>query len=156
MTSGLISKLICKEIQSNANMTELGEIINLEKETFGEHGGIDIWTLRPILRCGKVYVAIADDEIVSVAEYMPDMANRMFLYGFSTRVSAQNKGYGDYLLSATEIELSKLGINEIFLTVAPTNIKAINLYKKHGYENIGENPDEYGVKEPRLLMAKKL
>ena len=48
------------------------------------------------------------------------------------------------------------GCNKINLEVRVDNIKAINLYKKHGFEEVYVRKDYYGKGEDALILSKNI
>lgn len=54
----------------------------------------------------------------------------------------RGKGYGSVLLEDTLTEAKKIGFNLVKLKVYEQNMRAFNLYKKHGFTILGKEGDE--------------
>ncbi len=69
----------------------------------------------------------------------------------------RGKGKADALMSFMHTECKARGIKEIFLEVRESNMPAILLYKKHGYEQISVRRKYYSAPtEDALIMRKTL
>ncbi|WP_319369846.1 N-acetyltransferase [uncultured Ilyobacter sp.] len=147
-----------KFIEVRGEDTEIiNGILDLEKINFGANGGVDIWTLKPLVRYGKVFVLMDEDIVVSAIEFIHKFESReMYLYGVSTRKEFWGRGCAKELIKRSTEYFKEKGIEKISLTVAPENKRAVGLYKKIGYtlENIQKS--EYGEGVDRLYMVKKL
>ena len=132
------------------------EIVSIEEEAFGENGGVDEWILKPMVRYGKVFVLNDGKNVVSIAEFIKTFDNGVFLYGLCTKKDSRGKGYAKEILKRSEEFFRESKMKSIELTVAPDNIRAINLYKNLNYEVRELQKDEYGKGIDRLLMKKKI
>lgn len=142
---------------TNADLELLEKIEKLELEAFGGQGGVDFWILKALIRYGKVFILKEGEELVSIAEYMQVFEKKeVFLYGLCTAKKFRNKGNAKKILELSEKTFREKDYKSIFLTVAPENELAINLYKKQGYliEKLEKN--EYGKNINRYLMKKVL
>lgn len=132
------------------------EIVYIEEEAFGKNGGVDEWILKPMVRYGKVFVLNDGKTVVSIAEFMKNFDEGVFLYGLCTKKDSRGRGYAKEILKRSEEFFKKNKIKKIELTVAPDNIRAINLYKSLNYEIRELQRNEYGEGVDRLLMEKNL
>lgn len=133
------------------------QIIEVEKEAFGESGGVDEWILKPIIRYGKVFVLIIEDEVIGIAEYIRDFdGDEVFLYGFSIKKEYRKCGYGKKLLEKSIEVFRENKIKKIGLTVALENEGAIELYKKMGFKKEEMLKDEYGKGVDRLYLGREI
>lgn len=133
------------------------EILNLEKEVFGEKGAIDIWNLKPYIKYGRVFVAIKNNEIIGCCELLKDWReSKAYLYGFLIKKGLIGKGYGRTFLEEILKKLTDETIKEVELTVSPENISAIRLYEKCGFEKIAYIENEYGLGNHRFIYKKIL
>lgn len=133
------------------------QIIEVEKEAFGESGGVDEWILKPIIRYGKVFVLIIEDEVIGIAEYIRDFdGDEVFLYGFSIKKEYRKCGYGKKLLEKSIEVFRENKIKKIGLTVALGNEGAIELYKKMGFKKEEMLKDEYGKGIDRLYLGREI
>ncbi len=147
-----------KFIEVHGDDTEIIKgILDLEKATFGANGGVDIWTLKPLVRYGKVFVLMEGDLVISAIEFIHKFDSKeVYLYGVSTRKEFWGKGCAKELIDKSTKYFIENGMERISLTVAPENSRAVGLYKKIGYilENIQKS--EYGEGIDRFYMVKKI
>lgn len=89
----------------------------------------------------SVYRAIySNTELVGIlAYYLHDGDHGYFywLYHLMIETKYQGKGYGEAAVKLAVKEMRQLGANEIRTMYMPGNIRAQNLYKKLGFEEIG-------------------
>lgn len=166
------------------NTQKLLEITKLEKDIMNETG-INEYTLQPIAHYGKLFtldyctnnekinelneyeiistfnykININLPKIVGVAEFLPSFTNRnhAHLFGFYVINEIRGKDIATLFLSTCENTLfNKYQIYTIDLTVSPNNKRAVNFYKKNGYEIIEFNQNYYGLNCERFIMLKKL
>ncbi|WP_027338661.1 GNAT family N-acetyltransferase [Halonatronum saccharophilum] len=141
------------------NDLELVEkLVQIEKEAFGD-GGLNNWGLVPMIYHGRVYTILSRGYPIGIAEYMRDMEepDKAYLYGLAIRSGFRGQGLSTCLLDYTLDDLKKLGIKKIELTVSPDNKGAIHLYeKKFSFKEVEYRKDEYGKREDRLIMEKKI
>lgn len=145
-------EIIC--IEEN-NKKYIEEIIKLEEEVFGKNGAIDYWNLKPLIKYGKVYALIVENELLACAEIMKKWDGRtVYLYGLAVKKGYSGKGYGYKILEKIlqDIQLEK--IENIELTVSQLNLNAIKLYEKFGFKRIKFLKDEYGKNIDRILYKK--
>lgn len=142
---------------NNADIELLEKIEKLEMEAFEGQGGVDFWILKALIRYGKVFILREEEELVSIAEYMQIFEKKeVFLYGLCTAKKYRNRGNAKKILELSEMIFRKKGYERIYLTVAPNNELAINLYEKQGYKIEKLEKDEYGKNIDRYLMKKVL
>lgn len=71
----------------------------------------------------------------------------------------QRKGYGQLLLEDIIQNPSRTGINSLVLEVRPSNLAAVSLYQKVGFQQIGIKPgyysDEEGVEDGMVLQKQR-
>lgn len=134
----------------------LQALMEIEQEAFGV-GGMNEWFLPPFVRRGQVYVLWVEgkEQPVGVAECMvtwgqPECA---YLFGIAIREGWRGQGLGTRFLLEICHRLQAMGFLALDLTVAPTNVPALRVYKdKLGFETIAFHREEYGQGEDRLVM----
>lgn len=134
------------------------QLVVLEAEAFGA-GGLDEWTLVPLIRHGRVFYLTRNGRISAAVQYMRDWENPRLAYlsGVAVAREMQGQGLGAELLRGSFAALAEEGITEIELTVGPDNTAAIELYKrKLGFEFLEYRPNEYGEGIDRWQMGLKL
>lgn len=136
---------------------DIDNIVKIEEEVFGKNGGADYWLIKAFVRYGLLLAIKERDEIISIAEYMETIEKKeLFLYGFLTREKFRGMGYAGKLIEYSEKTAQNMGYKGILLTVDPENLRALNLYKKKGYEIVEFQKDEYGKGVHRYLMRKSI
>jgi len=133
-------------------------LVQLDKEAFGE-GGMNAWHLVPLIRHGRVYVLKEDRAIVGSIQYMLDWASprKTYMVGVSIAKEFRGLGLGTQLLTKSLQILFSENMEEVELTVDPTNVGAVKIYEsKLGFKVTGSRKNEYGDGEDRLVMALSL
>lgn len=137
----------------------LEQIMDIEKKAFGK-GALSEYVIVPILRYGKVYAAVDEEnDPIACAYFMRDMNDIGTAYLMSIAVLPvfRGKNVGTELLKYAFTNLKRFGITHIRLTVDPANFNALSVYKeKLGFTVIESSKDEYGEGEDRLVMQKEL
>lgn len=134
------------------------QIVKLESDSFGE-GGLNEWTLMPLIRHGRVFYIAENDMLLACAQYMLDWNDhsKAYLVGISVIEEMRGKGLGTLLLEESLQILSEENISSVELTVDPQNKAAISVYdRKLGFIIVGQLADEYGEGINRIVMEKKL
>jgi len=134
------------------------QIVKLESASFGV-GGLNEWTLMPLIRHGRVFYIEENDMLLACAQYMLDWNNhyKAYLVGLSVKEEMRGKGLGTLLLKETLQILSEENIISVELTVDPQNKAAISVYdRKLGFVIVGQLADEYGKGINRIVMKKTL
>lgn len=110
------------------------------------HPSLALWEKRMANTADNVfvYVALIGDEVVGNLGFEVCTSPRrrhVGSFGMGVRDDMQGKGVGSALLS-TVIDLADnwLNLKRIELTVYADNVRAVNLYKKHGFAIEGESP----------------
>ena len=96
-----------------------------------------------------LYVAVRGDEVVGTASLngLPRRMSHRAELGITVLMSEWGKGLGKRLME-TVIEYAKnSGIEIIELAVRSDNERAIRLYKKHGFESVGEYKSYFKIDE---------
>lgn len=140
------------------DLIALQRYIELESDAFGA-GGLNEWTLVPLIRHGRVYAAHKNTEIVGLIEYMLDWdkPRRAYMVGVSMAKKVRGQGLGTVLIHKTLEMLAKEQITEVELTVDPDNQAARYVYeKKLGFVIKEVRKDEYGKGKNRIVMALSL
>lgn len=134
------------------------ELVALEHEAFG-HGGMNEWHLVPLIRHGRVFIALQDQDIVGSVQYMLDwdQPKRAYMYGIAMSKDWRGRGLGTAFLIETFRQLTADGIEEVELTVDPQNTAAIKVYQeKLGFSVTEFRKNEYGQGEDRIVMKVSL
>ena len=130
------------------------QIVSLEQETFG-YGGMNEWHLLPLIRHGRVFVSLQDQEVIGSVQYLLDWENpkRAYMYGVAMAKPWRGMGVGTSFLQETFHLLFDDGIEAIELTVSSKNVGAIKVYQeKLGFNATAFRKNEYGLGEDRMVM----
>jgi ribosomal-protein-alanine N-acetyltransferase len=137
----------------------LEQIMGIEKQAFGK-GALSEYVIVPMLRYGKVYAAVdEDDEPIACAYFMRDIneIGNAYLMSVAVLPVFRGKDVGTELLKYAFTHLKRFGITNIRLTVDPANFNALSVYReKLGFIVVENSKDEYGEGEDRLVMEKPL
>ena len=109
---------------------------------------------------GQVFIQFITDQ-----RRLADGKNRAYLYSFRIKPLYRSLGIGSKLLKTVISDLRQRGFRQAVLNVAKDNPRAIQFYKQHGFQIIGEDsgdwsyPDHQGiwreVHEPAFRMLKR-
>lgn len=147
-----------KAIDQSDN-TQLARILEIEKQAFGK-GALSEYVIVPMIRYGKVYTAVAeDDDPIACAYFMRDLneIGNAYLISVAVLPVFRGKDIGTELLKYAFSHLKRFGITKIRLTVDPANFTALSVYReKLGFIVVDNSKDEYGEGEDRLVMEKSL
>ena len=133
-----------------------GLLRQLEEYDFEAFGatGLRTYDLAVMAQAGAVLVARAGDEIVGGCQVMRVLDDPDFFYvvGFYIRPRWRGRHFGRELLRLVAEESRALGAKGLVLTVAPTNVAALALYKGAGFAEDRFVPHFYGEKEDRYIL----
>lgn len=97
---------------------------------------------------------------------LADGRNRAYFYSFRVQPAFRNLGLGSLMIKTIEEDLRQRGFSFLTLNVAKDNPRARELYERHGFKVIGQEPgiwsylDHEGhlryVNEPAWRMEKEL
>jgi len=136
--------------------TDIPEINRLEKQIF-----TDPWppsAFRDIFVNDKIKTLVVeiDKEIVAYAVYTIGFGESR-LANMAVIQNYRRKSIAKILLSNIFKILKEADCEYIFLDVRPSNLAAINLYKKFGFTELYQKPNYYhSPKEDVLVMLKRL
>lgn len=139
------------EIKTVDVMT-LQHFVDLEEDSFGI-GGLNAWTLMPLIRYGRVYAAYENGTVIGLIQYMRDWdkPERVYMVGVSMAKEVRGRGYGTAFITGT-LRMLAHDCKEVELTVAPENLAAVRIYEKLGFTANKIRKDEYGKGEDRIVM----
>lgn len=110
--------------------------------------------------CGEdkyTYVALIDNEIVGtffIKSNQPDLGSHIANAGYMTSPIASGRGIGKEMAQFSIVEAKRLGYKAMqFNIVIKSNERAISLWKKLGFEIIGEIPEAFNHKQHGLTNA---
>ena len=83
-------------------------------------------------------------------------SNQLRIYSLAIAPESRGLGIAKMLLNYTDEISLKKKINKISLEVSENNYAAISLYKKHGYQIVGEKREYYSDGSNALIMIKSI
>ncbi|MGI5848476.1 MAG: GNAT family N-acetyltransferase [Christensenellales bacterium] len=137
----------------------ISHILYVEQEAFGDTA-LSEYVIVPLLRHGKVYIAVDEEDIViACAYFIRDMHDAGIAYLMSVATLPVFKGHdvGTALLNFAFSDLKEIGIARLQLTVDPANFAALSTYReKLGFAVADNSQDEYGIGDDKLIMVRDL
>jgi ribosomal-protein-alanine acetyltransferase len=138
-----------------AKSSDLDDIYELDVQTFAMP-----WSKEAL----SYDILENDNAFVIVAEYEGEFAgyadiwtvlDEADLYSIAVRVDFRRKGIGDAIMLAMTEMLSANGVATINLEVRVSNMPAIKLYKKYGFNECGVRPGYYLDNGEDALIMKR-
>ena len=125
-------------------------------EAFGATG-LRAYDLAVVAEAGAIYLARIGDEIVGSCQLLRGLDEPGYFYvvGFYIRPEWQGRGLGRTLLEAVTERCIGLGAEGLILTVAPSNVKALGLYRSAGFVDEAFVPWFYGEREDRHILRQR-
>ena len=135
-----------------ANIEDKNELFNLEKELFNDDSSaLSKSSFLYHLKRNIIYKIEIDKKIIAYILWLK-RKNYYRLYSIAILKEFQSKGFGKSLLI---FSLSKLEKDIFELEVRVTNIKAIKLYEKFGFEKIKILKDFYDDEDGIKMRLKR-
>lgn len=105
----------------------------------GSHRGDDLAVIRTTLRMGGVLLLAKEREEGRIigSSWMTVDGRRTYIHHFGIHPEYQGKGWAKELLKASMERAVKIGC-QVKLEVHRDNVKALNLYKQHGFKYLGD------------------
>jgi ribosomal-protein-alanine N-acetyltransferase len=102
--------------------------------------------------------AMADNKSQIIAyAFMRRVADELYILKIAVKPARRGHGIATWLLKNCFTNGTRQGVNSVHLEVRPSNIPAVELYEKLGFEEIGRRPNYYtDSKEDALMMLKDL
>lgn len=136
---------------------DVDEIMDLEKK-----GHAYPWTLgifRDCLRVGYACEVMEQDNLIRAYGVMSVAAGEAHIFNVCVAPEKRRKGYGRMMMERL-VEIAKSrGAKSMFLEVRPSNLSALMLYEKMGFNEVGIRKDYYPAKvgrEDALILAMNL
>ena len=84
------------------------------------------------------WLALKDDKAIGMIGAGVNQTGRYNLIAMWVEPKSRELGVAGCLVDAVKFDSIKRGFNEVFLAVSSSNLRAAQLYKKHGFVFIGE------------------
>ncbi|MBC7114384.1 MAG: [ribosomal protein S18]-alanine N-acetyltransferase [Archaeoglobi archaeon] len=133
---------------------DFGEVLEIEKLSFNESHPFLFMRIHENFPEGFL-VAEMNGKVVGYLIFIETGIGGRIL-SFAVHPSFRNRGVGSLLLGKALEVMKKLGLRTAMLEVRKSNLKAQKLYRKFGFEPVGEIPKYYRDGEDAILMERML
>ncbi|MFV8833473.1 ribosomal protein S18-alanine N-acetyltransferase [Aquisalimonas sp.] len=137
---------------------DLPEVLAIERNAYDFP-----WTaavFRDCMRVGYGCWVLLDDGRVSGYLVMSVVAGEGHVLNLCVDPARHGQGFGRTLLESGIEHARRLGAETVFLEVRPSNRRAVNLYHRNGFCEVGVRPQYYpvagGRREDALILARDL
>lgn len=134
-------------------LEDLSAVYEIECEVFGSEA-YSVQVFRQLFDISGDFFLVA--EISGIAGYVIGAiqygTTTGWILDLAVRQSERGKGVGEKLLREIIGVLAKEKTTKVRLTVDPANIKAIGLYRRFGFADIGHDENYFGPGESRIIM----
>lgn len=147
-----------KHVFSPATLADVRELVQLENILF-HTDQCSCHSFRYLIRNATVILArtVADCSLVGYAILLSRKnSKKMRIYSLGIAPSFQNSGLGTRFISLIEGTAQRAGLSMLTLEVCDTNLGAIALYDKCGFQQYGFRFSYYEDGSHALLMRKPL
>lgn len=143
-------------IVRSMEISDLDEIVNIEKDLYKVPWNYNQFKYE-LEENEFSYMFILENNGVIVGYYgFWVMFENVDITKVSIRKEFQGMKLSNVLMSDCFNRVLSLGCEKINLEVRVDNFKAINLYKKHGFEELIVRKDYYGKGEDALILCKEM
>ena len=138
------------------NVNDLEEIVRLEKELYKTPWNLNQFKYE-LEENEFSHMYVLENEGVIIGYYgFWVMFDEIDITKVSIRKEFQGMKLSNILMEDCFKRVKGAGCNKINLEVRVDNIKAINLYKKHGFKEVYVRKDYYGKGEDALILNKEM
>lgn len=137
---------------------DLEQVVEIENENFSVP-----WTetgfFTYLMRSDALFLVAENEEEELVAGYIGIImaADEGDITNVSVKKELQGQGIGTMLLQELASRTKEMGIKKIFLEVRKSNVAALALYEKQGFERMGVRKNYYTDPiEDAITMCRKL
>ena len=138
--------------------SDLQQVCEIERQCFTAPWSIDSFRYELSNRMTILLVASLKDNIVGYI-CLRTIVDVTHLLNIAVHPKFRKRGIGTRLLERAleELKASEYGSRFLTLEVRESNVPAINLYKKFGFETIGRRKDYYhSPREDAILMGRDI
>ena len=141
-------------------MRDLNKIYHLEKKRF-KSDSFSRELIKKLIQYDSLFLKLVNSKhpkkLIGYVILIKDDLYRFNLINFLIKKKYQGKGYGSLMLNKTLSIVKEIPkINLVILNVKTTNMRAIKLYKKFGFEIKEKIPNYYKRNESAYLMELKI
>ncbi len=125
-------------IESEIDVTQIYSFLNKVDRDFPIHlsSKVDLKEYAEKLKCHATICAVIENNVVSslVAGYVENTTGRMaYISIVASSLECRGKGYAKFLLEKFVDICKQMHLKGIHLYAVPSNVRAMNLYKKIGF-----------------------
>ena len=142
-------------IISNMEIQDLNSIANILETDFDNFWNYNVFKEELTNEISKYLVAKINNQIVGFAGIIP-VLDEADISNIVVNKNFRNQKIGSLLLEALFDLAISLKIQKINLEVRKSNVPAIKLYEKYGFEVCGIRKNYYNNTEDAILMKKDL
>jgi len=127
--------------------SDLAQVTDIERRSYEfpwSHG-----VFRDCLLAGYISVVLEHGDDVVGYSILSIAAGEAHILNLCVDNEFRKLGYGDQLLEDILIRAKGAGVKQVFLEVRPSNIEALSLYRKKGFQQIAERPAYYQAHDGR-------
>ena len=121
--------------------TDLSSVVSIERNSYDYPWNVNIF--RDCLLSGYTCVVAKKSDLIVGYAILSSALDEAHILNFCIDKGYRNLGFGHQLLDFLINQSKVNSIEKIFLEVRPSNIKAIALYIKKGFEKIAKRPSYY-------------
>lgn len=133
---------------------DFGQVLEIERLSFNESNPVLLMKIYETYPEGFL-VAVMNEKVVGYILFI-EIGERGRILSFAVHPKYRRRGIGTMLLKKTLEVMRESGLKSAILEVRRSNLVAQKLYRKFGFEVIGEIPKYYKDGEDALLMEKVL
>lgn len=133
---------------------DLDQVMEIEKESFSVP-----WTetgfFTFLIRNDTLFLIAEEDGVIAGYAGIVIVPEDGDITNVAVRSSMRGRGIGQLLVQSMIEEVKKLGVRNIFLEVRKSNVTAIRLYEKLGFEAIAVRKEYYEEPKEDAIVMKR-
>ncbi|MEU4342966.1 GNAT family N-acetyltransferase [Nocardia sp. NPDC023852] len=152
-----IAKRLGTPVFRSALLDDLADIATLEQTEFADLA-YPYFALRQLfdLHGTQWVVADLDGTVCGYAMVALGSPQCAWVIGLAVAPQCRGRGYGRALMDGALARCRVAQVDEVFLTVRPTDQSASNLYKNSGFVWAGHEERYFGAGEPRDVLVRRI
>ena len=127
--------------------SDLAQVSDIERRSYEYPWSQPVF--RDCLLAGYTAVVLEHDHEVAGYSILSVAAGEAHILNLCVDNDYRKLGYGDRLLEEILERAKGAGVKQVFLEVRPSNVGALNLYRKKGFRQIAERPAYYQAHDGR-------
>jgi ribosomal-protein-alanine N-acetyltransferase len=127
--------------------SDLAQVSDIERRSYEYPWSQPVF--RDCLLAGYTAVVLEHDHEVAGYSILSVAAGEAHILNLCVDKDYRKLGYGDRLIEEILERAKGAGVKQVFLEVRPSNVGALNLYRKKGFRQIAERPAYYQAHDGR-------